>query len=550
MNEVIQVQPDTARTIERLWALQKMNLGPLGYYAALTLDSDPILAVGGANILLEQETIPDLALDRIIELSVHQSVQLRAFDYFLERYDHARARRVLDTPIEETPAIIKRLLTATYFQDFDVLYEVEIAGFYRTGTPESLAKAALAAESTGGWKAALPLLVSLILVKPQDAITALRLGRLLRDANQFQLLRRFCEIVDTIEIFPTVSALFRAALLAKDGQFAEGLKLLDKIAAKKFALEMDVYYFNMRAELQEKLGRPEAAYQSYLRQNKIAHDTDFHPQRFAEGVKARAKLSLPPPPPDPRTHDFLMLGFARSGTTLLDNVLSSHPNIETLEEIPSLTAAVQLYRTTVGAGLPMPVDFVARSRARYYEEIDRRKKKTGATIFVDKNPMASADAAFLRKIFLDKRYIFSIRHPFDVVLSCLKQPFNRNIAMDNFTTFDDSCACYDMTMTQWFSQFDLRSPEVFYLRYDTLVLDMKAEVTRVLRFLGTDWVDDVANFAERAEERKVKTPSYAKVRQGMSIGVQSSWRKYEFLFKTRQARLLDRWVAHFGYEGL
>ena len=146
MNEVIQVQPDTARTIERLWALQKMNLGPLGYYAALTLDSDPILAVGGANILLEQETIPDLALDRIIELSVHQSVQLRAFDYFLERYDHARARRVLDTPIEETPAIIKRLLTATYFQDFDVLYEVEIAGFYRTGTPESLAKAALAAE--------------------------------------------------------------------------------------------------------------------------------------------------------------------------------------------------------------------------------------------------------------------------------------------------------------------------------------------------------------------------------------------------------------------
>jgi len=48
----------------------------------------------------------------------------------------------------------------------------------------------------------------------------------------------------------------------------------------------------------------------------------------------------------------------------------------------------------------------------------------------------------------------------------------------------------------------------------------------------------------------VRTPSYAKVRSGVSIGVQTAWRNYAFLFKRQEARPLDRWVKFFGCEGL
>jgi hypothetical protein len=60
----------------------------------------------------------------------------------------------------------------------------------------------------------------------------------------------------------------------------------------------------------------------------------------------------------------------------------------------------------------------------------------------------------------------------------------------------------------------------------------------------------VRDFASVSERRKVATPSYQKVRSGLSIGVQSSWRNYDFFFRLKDARLLDHWLKHFGYEGL
>ena len=72
------------------------------------------------------------------------------------------------------------------------------------------------------------------------------------------------------------------------------------------------------------------------------------------------------------------------------------------------------------------------ARRRYYDEIDRRKSKPGARAFVDKLPIRSAWIEVMEKFFPEKRYIFSIRHPFDVVLSCFKQYVGRNIAMEHF----------------------------------------------------------------------------------------------------------------------
>jgi hypothetical protein len=194
--------------------------------------------------------------------------------------------------------------------------------------------------------------------------------------------------------------------------------------------------------------------------------------------------------------------------------------------------------------------FPLEARERYYREIDRRKKKVGAEVFIDKLPINSAEAVTLKRLFPNKKYIFSIRHPYDVVLSCFKQTFNPNAAMDNFTTFEDSCRMYDFTMTQWFSQFKLESESVCYVRYDRLVENLKEEASRVLAFLGMEWHEDLLKFAERASDRRVRTPSYANVRQGLSIGVQSSWKNYTFLFKEKHARQLDRWVNHFGYTGV
>ncbi len=538
---------DEASQVERLWTLDKLNLGPVGYFTALTNDSDEILAVGAANVLLDQSVAPETVWDRIVDLSKHQSVQLRAFDFFVSNFEYERARAVLETPLRPSDHLIKRQLAATFEVDALEMIDIEIERFYRTGEVGPIASAASAAEATGGWRRALPLIVDLMLINPQNAGWPMRFGRALREANRFDLLQRFCDIVDKIEIFPNISLVFRAAIAVKSGSAKDGLKLLERVDLRKVP-DSEVTVAAMKAELFEKLGRIDDAYGAYLRQNKLLRPKDFKPGAFADRVRAKGAVKLAPLPPDERTNHYVMLGFPRSGTTLLENALAAHPRIETFEEIPSFGAINHLFRPAHIEGKPLDPDFAAKARTRYYREIDRRKKKAGADIFVDKLPIISAEAKFLRKLFSEKRYIFSIRHPYDVVLSCFKQAFGSNIAMDNFTTFEDSCRVYDFAMGEWFSQFSLDSPEVCYVRYDRLVTDLKGEVSRVLAFLGAQWDEDVLHFAERAGEREVKTPSYAKVRAGLSIGVQSSWRKYAFLFKTKEARLLDRWVEHFGYE--
>jgi hypothetical protein len=163
-------------------------------------------------------------------------------------------------------------------------------------------------------------------------------------------------------------------------------------------------------------------------------------------------------------------------------------------------------------------------------------------------PIRSADAPFLSKLFADKRYIFSIRHPFDVVLSAFKQRFKQNFAMEHFRRFDTSVRIYDFTMSQWFSVFSMDDPRVHYIRYDKLVTEFEPTVRGALDFLGVAWDDKVQDFAESAQKRSARTPSYLKVRQGLSIGVQSSWRNYDFLFTSKDAQPLHKWAKFFGYE--
>jgi hypothetical protein len=242
-----------------------------------------------------------------------------------------------------------------------------------------------------------------------------------------------------------------------------------------------------------------------------------------------------------------MTGFPRSGTTLLENALGMHPLVETFEEIPSRESVEKFLRRQRPEA---PTDeLYLTARERYYDEIERRRHKPTARIFLDKMPMRSIEAGFMSKLFPDKRYIFSIRHPYDVVLSCFKQDFGRNIAMEHFRTLDGAARLYDYTMTQWFGVYGLDDPRVCYIRYDDLVTRFDASMRKALAFLGADWDDAVLGFAGAAETRAARTPSYQKVRQGLTLGVQTQWENYRFAFQSEAARALGKWVEFFGYSG-
>ena len=137
-----------------------------------------------------------------------------------------------------------------------------------------------------------------------------------------------------------------------------------------------------------------------------------------------------------------------------------------------------------------------------------------------------------------------------MVLSCFKQRFVPNPAMENFRTIAGAVKAYDFTMTEWFKfhSTGMDEPNVHYVRYDELVTDFERVTRGVLDFIHVPWNDAVQDFAKAAENRAAKTPSYQKVRQGLSIGVQTQWRNYGFVFQSDAAKPLRKWAEFFGYQ--
>ena len=134
-----------------------------------------------------------------------------------------------------------------------------------------------------------------------------------------------------------------------------------------------------------------------------------------------------------------------------------------------------------------------------------------------------------------------------MVLSCFKQRFVPNPSMENFHTIADAARLYDFAMNEWFKHHTMDDPSVHYVRYDELVTDFERVTAGTLDFLGVPWDDAVRDFSKSAEQRAAKTPSYQKVRQGLSIGVQTQWRNYGFVFQSAAAEPLRKWVTFFGY---
>jgi tetratricopeptide (TPR) repeat protein len=426
--------------------------------------------------------------------------------------------------------------------------------FLATGKLEALVAMVDCDERAAGWRPALALAVSLLTLHPHDPAAAHRLLHLLYGARQLEMLDTAIELLETSDLHAYLSVLYRAASRLMHSQPTDCLALLARFASLRaprpdIVVRTRATALQLNAEAIEALGDYPKAYEAYGELKRLEHGKPVSLDDFGSVILANAQLPVPRLPSDPHTNHFVMTGFPRSGTTLLENALAAHPQIETFEEIPS-SAAMQSYLDRALPEVEDEADAVRvyqHARARYYDEELRRTHKPGVKVFIDKLPMRSAEAAFMSRIFPAKRYIFSIRHPYDVVLSCFKQYFGRNIAMEHFRRMDTAVKLYDFTMDQWFSTFSLDDPRVHYLRYDVLVTAFEPSLCGVLDFLGLPWDNAVLDFAEAAQHRGAQTPSYQKVRQGLGTGVQTQWRNYGFVFQSEIARPLRRWVEFFGY---
>lgn len=249
-----------------------------------------------------------------------------------------------------------------------------------------------------------------------------------------------------------------------------------------------------------------------------------------------------------RSHVFL-LGFYRSGTTLLEQVLESHPDIVTLEERDCLARLGERHLTT-GEGFEalatMGSQAIALARAEYWEGVRSHGIRPAGKVFVDKHPLNTLKLPLIRKLFPDARIIFALRDPRDVVLSCFRRHFEINAVMYEFLTLEGTARFYAGTMSFAESCRAKLPLEIHDHRYEDMIADFEGCVEAVCRFLGVSYQEAMKDFASTAQGLDIRSPSAQQIKRGLYKEGVSQWRRYANELAPALP-VLRPWIARFGY---
>ncbi|QNP41792.1 tetratricopeptide repeat-containing sulfotransferase family protein [Lysobacter solisilvae (ex Woo and Kim 2020)] len=257
---------------------------------------------------------------------------------------------------------------------------------------------------------------------------------------------------------------------------------------------------------------------------------------------------------DRRRDPVFVVGFPRSGTTLLEQLLDAHAGLSSFDEQPFVQRLAQrLYARadTVQAALrTLDAPERQRLRASYFADADTVLPAAGDARPVDKNPLNLLRLPLLPHLFPDARVVLALRHPCDVVLSCYMQHFGAPAFAVTFETLEAGAEMYDRTFAHWWRMRDRLALPVHVLRYEDLVADTEAEARRLFAFLDLPWQDDLLRFTERARDRVIGTPSYAQVIEPVNRKAVGRWTAFRAHFGDSALARLEPWVERFGYPAL
>jgi len=361
-------------------------------------------------------------------------------------------------------------------------------------------------------------------------------------------------------------AIRRAQLLRRDEELHEACNVLAKVG--KFhpsQPQLNSAYWYLVGDICDRLKDHQAGYEAFVEANnwagKAAGERGLEPQDFITRLTnlQNAYKSVRREPQHQSTvaadtpQLVFLVGFPRSGTTLLDTVLLSHSRISVVEEKPMVQEMVKLAQNwQAGQALnheELTGEQVLELRDTYMTRLSEHLpgQVTADHVVIDKLPLNIVEAGLISKVFPDARFLLVLRHPCDCVLSCFMQDFRLNNAMSNFLELKSAAQCYDKVMSLWTTYREVLPLKVHTVKYEQVVADLKGTVSQVLEFLGLEWEAAMADYKATALDRKrIGTPSYHQVVQPIYNRAKDRWRLYRAHMIPVLPTLL-RWAAIYGY---
>lgn len=331
--------------------------------------------------------------------------------------------------------------------------------------------------------------------------------------------------------------LARARLLRRRGKVDEAIGTLAGLRPDEPELERRCQH--ELALAWDRAGAADSAWKHLAAFNRLS-TAEPPKDPFLDGLLARiAKLPWPAGQAAAiaaETTPIFLVGFPRSGTTLLGRILGAHSRLRELEETPYIAALAR--------SLDWPQGEVRDPQALRQRYLERVGDLDGQRL-LDRNPLNLAYLPLIRELWPDAPVIFCQRHPGDVCLSCLFQDFQLNWLTRHFRDPADTVSACETLLGRWQAWRGGMDPAPLVIRYEELVANPQAAIGALCESLGIEFEVDM--IAARRRAPASKTASYAQVAEPIHKGSVDRWSNYRGCFGTELADRLDRLAGDLGY---
>ena len=352
----------------------------------------------------------------------------------------------------------------------------------------------------------------------------------------------------------------------REEKLNEALERLQTLTLDELIPEHQQSYHFEYGQLYDRLKDFSRAYMHFEEANRISasrpHAKQIDRNGYVQEISALADRFTPawvsswtpPLPPDerPKQEPVFLVGFPRSGTTLLGRVLDAHPDITVLDERPLLSS---VHRALNESDVPFPdalaglgeSDVTAFREAFFTQAASFEYDPQSGAMLIDKMPFNLNEAGLIHRLWPQAKFIFMLRHPADSCLSCFMQDFQPNRGLINFDTLERTANLYAHTLTLWDQYRSLFGLNVVTVRYEDVVGGLEHEARRLIGFLDLPWNEEVLNYARKTDTTIIRTPSYNQVTEPIYDRALERWRNYRAYLEPHLPALRP-FCDRYGYD--
>ncbi|MGY5450165.1 tetratricopeptide repeat-containing sulfotransferase family protein [Agarivorans sp. MS3-6] len=350
---------------------------------------------------------------------------------------------------------------------------------------------------------------------------------------------------------------YQAELAARDNKHQQVIELLCNERLERLDFMRKKAAYKLRAEAYDKQQQFAEAFVDFTAMAKLNHQR-AQSLVLKDKVALYQKLDLSFLKPTEANKEtgaqpVFMMGFNRSGTTLLENILDTHEKVTTLSETRSLFNVTEAFSLQLKKRYPQDLPSLTEQelsllRQEYFSYLDSINiELSTSNCLIDKFPLYTIDIPLIVSLFPNAKIIFCLRHPADTCLSNFQQNSANNQEQARLNRLEDCFKRYQQVFTLFKRYQNELNLNMHFVRYEDLVDNLEQEASKVFEFLGLEPSANCLHFDKHAQKKIVLSASSNQVVKPIYTESRYKWLNYH-QHLAPHIPLINEFIEQFEYQ--